>query len=325
MDIFPIIEHFFIKCHYFLKDGDDMNEKQNKHLMKIVRRVHGLVESDDIQKQREAQDQLAGAMPNNKKCKFTPFEVNTMYCEWAESMDENTLTLRNNPLIIFYCHGGGYMTGSCLYSREITARLSRQNRCKVMSFNYRLAPENPYSAALDDAFAAWEYVLSCGYAPGQIVLAGDSAGGNLALALTLLLEEKKMALPKGLVLFSPWTDMTASGESYHTKEALDPVLTNAYIQKAADCYLNGSSAENPFVSPVFGDLSGFPPVYIQVGENEILLDDSRLLYEQLLKYGVYARLDIFPNMWHVFQLSPVKPARIAIKKVQGFIDKLNAL
>lgn len=311
----------------------NMNEKQNRRLMHLIRRVHGFLESDDIQKQRDAQNQIAGILVNGKKYQFTPFEVNGMYCEWVEYLQNKELQnkelqnkdVQDDPLLIFYCHGGGYMTGSCLYAREITSKLSELNNCRVFSFNYRLAPENPYPAALEDAFTAWDYILSCGYRPGQTIVAGDSAGGNMALALTLLLKEKKLALPKGIVLFSPWTDMTASGSSYRSKELLDPVLTNAYIQKATNCYLNGESPKNPFVSPLFGDLSGFPPVYIQAGDNEILLDDSCMLYEQLLKCGVYAKLDIFPGMWHVFQLSPVSAARKAMGKAHDFITDLSAV
>jgi len=299
-----------------------MNEKQNKRLMHIIRRVHGLLENDDIQKQRDAQNQIASMLVNEKKYKYTPFEVNGMYCEWIECMLDKEL--RNDSLLIFYCHGGGYMTGSCLYAREITSKLSELNHCRVFSFDYRLAPENPFPAALEDAFMAWNYILSCGYLPSQIVIAGDSAGGNLALALTLLLKEKNLELSRGIVLFSPWTDMTSSGQSYHAKELLDPVLTNAYIQKAIGCYLNGASAKNPLVSPVFGDLTNFPPVYIQVGDNEILFDDSYTLYEQLLKYDVYAKLDVFPGMWHVFQLSPISAARKAMQKAGEFITALNA-
>ncbi len=302
-----------------------MNEKHNKRLMHLVRCVHGLIEYDDIQKQRTSQDQLAALLANNKKYRFISLNVNGMYCEWTECIQNETLQTNNKPLIIFYCHGGGYMTGSCLYAREITSKLSESNHCNVFCFNYRLAPENPYPAALNDALIAWNYILSCGYTSNQIIIAGDSAGGNLALSLTLRLKEKNKDLPKGIVLFSPWTDMTSSGPSYHAKELLDPVLTNAYIQKAISCYLNNTSAKDPFVSPLFSNMANFPPVYIQVGDNEILFDDSCALYANLLKYDVYAKLDVFPGMWHVFQLSPIKTARNAMKKVHDFICDLNTI
>jgi acetyl esterase/lipase len=294
-----------------------MNEKQNKRLMQVIKRVHGLVENDDINTIRERQDQFAGITTKDRHFEFSEVDINGMYGEWVSYVP--TASNENNN-IIFYCHGGGYMTGSCLYAREITTKLSKYNGCKVFCFNYRLAPENPYPAALEDAYRAWGYVLSLGYEPDHIVVAGDSAGGNLALVLSLLLKMKKEPMAKCLVLFSPWTDMTSSGDSYRSRELLDPILDNAYIKRAVKSYLGRTTPNDPLVSPIFGDLSGFPPVYIQVGTNEILYDDSYKLYTQLLKNNVYSRLDTFQGMWHVFQMSPIKAARDAMEKVTEFID-----
>lgn len=295
-----------------------MNEKQNKRLMHFIRRVHGLMENDDIQKQRNVQNQLANILVNNKNYKFTPQQVNDIYAEWTDYIPNENETV-NNHSIIFYCHGGGYMTGSCLYARELTTKLARHTGLRIFCFDYRLAPEFPYPAAVEDALSVWNYILSCGYNAKDIIVAGDSAGGNLALVLTLTLREQNMELPKSLVLFSPWTDMTSSGKSYHSKELVDPVLTNEYIAKAVSCYLGNTPACSPYVSPLFADFKGFPPVYIQVGTNEILLDDSRELYKQLLTHNIYAKLDIFDGMWHVFQMSPIMRAETAIQKVSLFI------
>lgn len=303
-----------------------MNEKRNKRLMRIVKRVHGLIENDDLQKQRNSQNQLGSFFETDKRFHFTSVNVNNMHCEWTEYVYQGSAeSIENESKIIFYCHGGGYMTGSCLYARELTTKLARTNLCKIFCFDYRLAPESGYPAALEDALSAWKYILSCGYLPENIIVAGDSAGGNLCLALSLMLRQLEMQMPKCLILFSPWTDMTASGKSYHSKELLDPVLDNNYIQKALKSYLQETPPTSPFVSPVFADFTGFPPVYIQVGDNEILLDDSQTLYSQLLKYNVYARLDIFPGLWHVFQMSPIKASRTAINKVHSFISELDTL
>lgn len=296
-----------------------MNEKQNKHLMQLIRHVHGLLENDDLIKQRDAQNQLATLIVNNKNYKFTGFNVNNLYCEWTDYLQKDTRNIKNQ--IIFYCHGGGYMTGSCLYAREITTKLAKNTGCRVFCFDYRLAPEAPYPAAIDDAFFAWKYILNQGFLPENIIIAGDSAGGNMALSLTLRLKNNAFLMPKALVLFSPWTDMTAGGESRTSRESVDPVLNNAYIKKATDNYLQGVNCRLPEVSPIFADFNGFPPVYIQVGDNEILLDDSRNLYTQLLSYNVTASIDIFSGMWHVFQMSPVKAAKTAINKVNDFIKK----
>lgn len=295
-----------------------MNEKHNKRLMHFIKRLHGLMENDDVLKQRTVQNQLGTILINQKNYKFTPLKVNEIEAEWTEYIPKEKEANDCNT-IIFYCHGGGYMTGSCLYAREITTKLARHTGFRVFCFDYRLAPEFPYPSAVEDALAAWNYILSCGYNANDIVVAGDSAGGNLALVLTLLLREQKAALPKKLVLFSPWTDMTSSGTSYHAKELVDPVLTNEYITKAVSCYLGDAPAHSPYVSPLFANFKEFPSVYIQVGTNEILLDDSRALYKQLLTHNVYAKLDIFEGMWHVFQMSPIAKAETAIERVASFI------
>lgn len=122
-----------------------MNEKRNKRLMHIIRHVHGLIENDDLQKQRDSQDQLAAFLVNDKKFRFTSVYVNKMHCEWTEYIHPDSI--RNESKIIFYCHGGGYMTGSCMYARELTTKLSKKNHCKVFCFDYRLAPEHPYPSA----------------------------------------------------------------------------------------------------------------------------------------------------------------------------------
>lgn len=295
-----------------------MNEKHNKRLMHLIKCVHGLIEYEDIQKQRNIQNHLSNFLVNNKNYQFTQQIIHNICFEWTDYMPKANNTIKNDSVIL-YCHGGGYMTGSCIYARELTTKLARHTDMRVLCFDYRLSPEFPYPAALEDAFAAWNYLLSCGYAANNIILAGDSAGGNLALVLTLILCEQHMALPKSLILFSPWTDMTLSGKSYHAKELVDPVLSKEYISKAKSCYLTNTDASSPYVSPLFANFKGFPPVYIQVGDNEILLDDSRQLYKQLLMYNVYAKLDIFGGMWHVFQMSPIMKAEIAMQKAALFI------
>lgn len=301
-----------------------MNEKRNRRLMHIIRRLHGLIENDDIQKQRNSQNQLASLLTNSKNFSFSGFYVNTLYCEWTKYLSKK-VDLDTTKEIIFYCHGGGYMTGSCQYAREITTKLSRQTALSVISFDYRLSPEHPYPAALDDALTAWNYIISLGISADNIIIAGDSAGGNLALALTLVLRDTGLPLPKCLILFSPWTDMTASGESYYTKELLDPVLNMDYIQKASQNYLQGIDPTLPLISPLFADFTHFPSVYIQVGENEILLDDSCRLYNRLISCNVSAKLDVFPGMWHVFQMSPVKASRKAMLLIADFLQTFESI
>lgn len=299
-----------------------MNERRNKRLMQLVRHVHGLMDIDDTQKNRNSQDHLGSLYANDKKFCFRDDDPYNMHGEWTHFIPDQESS-KEDSTIIFYCHGGGYMTGSCLYARSLTMKLAKYTRHDVFCFDYRLAPEHPYPAAVEDAVTAWKHIIGQGYSPQDIIIAGDSAGGNLALALILTLRSQHQELPKCLVLFSPWTDMTASSVTYQTKLTLDPVLDPDYIRKAADSYLNGTSAITPLVSPLFADLTGFPPTYIQVGENEILLDDSLQLHKHLQECNVYAEIDVFSSMWHVFQMTPIRTAREAILKVNSFLKHLN--
>ena len=221
--------------------------------------------------------------------------------------------------VILHCHGGGYSTGSSLYARTLTSKLAESTSMDVLCFDYRLAPEHPYPAATEDAMKAWNYLMLSGYGARDVILTGDSAGGNLALSLVLKLKEEGRILPGGLVLMSPWTDLTSSGKSFTTKAELDPVLDSAYIDRMIHAYAEGQNLKNPFISPLFGNFDGFPPTYIQVGENEILLSDSLRLHQNLVDANVSVKMDTYPGMWHVFQMSPVKAAREAMDKNAEFI------
>ena len=221
--------------------------------------------------------------------------------------------------VILYCHGGGYSTGSSLYARTLTTKLAISTSMDVLCFDYRLAPEHPYPAALEDAMKAWNYLMLLGYGARDVMVAGDSAGGNLALALVHKLKSENRLLPRGLVLMSPWTDLTASGKSYQTKKEVDPVLDEGYIGEMVHNYAEGQELENPLISPIFGDFIDFPSTYIQVGSNEVLLEDSVMLHKKMIKANVPVRMDIFEGMWHVFQMSPFKTAYEAMDKNAEFI------
>lgn len=294
-----------------------MNYKVNKHFIHIIYQIHSIIDNNDIQKRRASEKRIGNLLSHNKNYIFSECRMNNLHAEWTKYINGN-----HDETIIFYCHGGGYMTGSSIYSRGITTKLAKYTKHDVFTFDYSLAPEFPFPQAITDAFTAWNTILNQGYKPQNIIIAGDSAGGNMALVLTTLLIEKKLALPKCLILFSPWTDMTTSGESYKSKALVDPILSINYINNAISNYLQGQSNSCIYTSPLFTDFHGFPPVYIQVGENEILLSDSINLYNCLLKCGVTAKIDIFPFMWHVFQITPLKTAREAIVKVADFTNYL---
>ena len=225
--------------------------------------------------------------------------------------------------VILYLHGGGYTCGQLGYARILASKLALATGFDVLSFEYRLAPEHPFPAAIEDAVAMWNYLMYMGYGARDVIVAGDSAGGNLALELALKLKEQGRAQPRGLVLFSPWTDMTASGKSYRTCKTLDPMLTMEYIAAVREAY-TGPDADwsRPCYSPLFADLRGLPPTLVQVGTNEILKSDSERLVENLQKAGVYAQLEVYPECWHVFQQMPIRRAAVAMESAGRFVQRI---
>lgn len=291
-----------------------MDDRRNQNLMQLIRRVHGIVENPDIEKHRQSQDHIGAILGNTRDIQYREMDMDGMYGEWI-SLNRAHM----KKYVILHCHGGGYSTGSSIYARTLTSKLAMSASMDVFCFDYRLAPEHPCPAALEDAMKAWNYLMLLGYGAGDILLTGDSAGGNLALALVLKLKEEGRLLPRGILLMSPWTDLTSSGESFVSKAEVDPVLDREYIDRMIEAYAGGQDLKNPLVSPLFGDFTGFPPIYIQVGENEILLSDSTRLHQAFVDANVPVKMDIYPGMWHVFQMSPVKAARDAMDKSAEFI------
>ncbi|MCH5339305.1 MAG: alpha/beta hydrolase [Acetatifactor sp.] len=288
--------------------------KRNQNLMHLIKRVHGLVENTDIEKHRHSQDQIGAMLSNSKDICYREIDIDGMYGEWV-----SVNRAHMKKYIILHCHGGGYSTGSSLYARTLTSKLATSTSMDVLCFDYRLAPEHPYPAATEDAMKAWNYLMLLGYGARDVILTGDSAGGNLALSLTLRLKEEGRLLPRGLVLLSPWTDLTSSGKSFQTRAEVDPVLDSAYIDRMVSAYAEGKDLRDPYISPLFGRFEGFPPTYIQVGENEILLSDSKRLHQAFVEANVSVKMDTYPGMWHVFQMSPVKAAKEAMDKNAEFI------
>lgn len=291
-----------------------VSEKQNQNMMNLIRKVHGLVEHPDLTRHRQSQDRIGALLGTEKGVEYTPVTVEDMSCEWVR-----VTRAHMKKYVILYCHGGGYSTGSTVYARTLTKKLAESTSMDVFAFNYRLAPEHPYPAATDDALKAWNYLMYLGYGARDVIVAGDSAGGNLALSLTLRLKEQERLLPRGLVLLSPWTDLTKSGKSYESRKEVDPVLDHEYLDRMIENYAGGQELSNPLISPLFGNFKGFPPTYIQVGDNEILLSDATLLHKKLLKENVSAHLDVYKGMWHVFQMSPIKISYDAMDKNAEFI------
>ena len=166
---------------------------------------------------------------------------------------------------------------------------------------------------------AWNYLMLLGYGAKDVIVVGDSAGGNMALSLVVKIKEENRLVPRGIVLLSPWTDLTASGKTHESRAEVDPVLDEEYLKQMTENYAAGQDYENPEISPLFADLTGFPPTYIQVGDNEVLLSDATMLHKKMIKANVPVRLDVFKGMLHVFQMSPFKTAYEAMDQCAEFI------
>lgn len=218
----------------------------------------------------------------------------------AEGIAMTRVCHSDNPDgVVLYFHGGGYIIGSSRTHRGITGHLARASGTMVIVPDYRLAPENPYPAALDDAEAVYLALLDEGHPPASLSLAGDSAGGGLAIALAMRLRDKGLPLPSSLMVMSPWTDL--SNAHLYSPEC-EPVLQRRWIDKAARLYCGSEPVANPYVSPVYGDLSGLPPLLIQVGSQEILMNDAQRLATVANRDSVDTRLEIYNSLWHVFQV-----------------------
>ncbi|GAB2684813.1 alpha/beta hydrolase [Kribbella swartbergensis] len=201
--------------------------------------------------------------------------------------------------VILYLHGGGYVIGSARTGANLAAPLARRTGLSAVSLDYRLAPENPFPAALDDALAAYRELVESGR---PIVIAGDSAGGGLALATMLAARRDGLPLPAAAVLFSPWTDLTLSGASLDNRGDFDPLFSRAHIESYAEHYLAGHDPKDELASPLLGDLTGLPPLLIQVGSAEVLLDDALQLAVRAAEQEVDVSLDVVAGAPHVYPL-----------------------
>jgi epsilon-lactone hydrolase len=203
--------------------------------------------------------------------------------------------------VILYFHGGVYVIGSAATSASLVSDLARRTRATAITLEYRLAPEHPYPAAVDDAVAAYEGLLESGIAPGQIALAGESAGAGLAIATLLRLKDAGRPLPACALLMSPYVDLTLSGETLVEKQAVDPLLSPVSLGLRVPDYVASADASDPLISPIFGDLTELPPLLIQAGSHEVLLSDALRLAERAAIADVPVTLEVTPGVPHVFQ------------------------
>jgi epsilon-lactone hydrolase len=271
-----------------------MSTQQQLQLDAVLRRGR-LDSGGEVQAVRAAFNEVMARVPVAPDIQQKPTTVGGV------DAIEVTIAGTSAENVILYFHGGVYVIGSAATSIPLVGDLARRTGAKVITVDYRLAPEHPYPAAVDDARAAYEGLLGQGVGPGQIALAGDSAGGGLAVATMLALRAAGTPLPSSAFLMSPYVDLTLSGETLTEREALDPVLTPDGLRVRVPDYVAGADASDPLISPVFGDLSGLPPLLIQVGTHEILLSDAVRLAGRAAVADVPVRLEVTPGVPHVFQ------------------------
>ena len=271
-----------------------------------------------VEQSRALFEQISFLFPVPSDVRTERVEIGELHAEWVrapESRADRTL---------LYLHGGGYMMGSLNTHRELVARLARALGASALHVDYRLAPENPFPAAVEDASAAYRWLLANGRAPGSIAIAGDSAGGGLALATLLALRDAGEPLPGACFCLSPWTDLEGTGNSARPGAVDDPMLGDgSAIRATGELYLAGVDPRTPLASPLHGDFTGLPPLLLLVGTREVLLDDSTRLAEHARAAGVDVEVEVWEDLIHVWPFfGPEMPeARNAIALIAEFVRK----
>ncbi len=249
--------------------------------------------------------------------KVDKFEIEGIPAAWIHTSDAE------QGKIILHLHGGGYVTGSIDSYLMMCTRMAQTLKMNLLLPEYRLAPEHPFPAALEDALKVYRWLLAQGHKPGDIIFSGDSAGGGLALATILALREAGERLPAAVVGMSPWTDLTLKGQSHITNARAEAVLRKDTLGEWAACYTGKENPENPLISPIYANFHGFPPLLIQVGSQEILLSDALALAEKARADGISVTLKIWDGMWHVWQVlgDLIPESRQAFEQISRFVQE----
>lgn len=286
-----------------------MKRGASKRALKIVSEEEG---AKLVRKLFEPPDFLRPKLPAGVRMR--PVEDWGVHGEWLET--------DNMQRTVYYLHGGGYVACSPKTHRGFTANLALAANAKVLSLDYRLAPEEKFPAAVEDAVGGYRLLLDKGESPQNIVIGGDSAGGGLAAATLIALRERGLPMPAGAFLLSPWTDLAATGESLVTNDPVDPMLSGQLVAPMAKLYYGDFSPKEPLVSPLYGDLRGFPPLRIYVSDTEILLDDARRLAARASEQGVSVDLRVWsklPHVWPVFVAFGIPESKAAFHEIVEFI------
>ena len=267
----------------------------NKNILKNIietKRKNPYTENKTIDQLRKETENAGSSIPLPKNIKYKSIVAGNVNAEWI------TCGEVNENSIFMFMHGGGYYRGSIAATRATVARISAEAKIKCLSIDYRLAPEHPFPAAINDTYSAYEWLVNEGINPKHIIVSGQSAGGGLCLALLLKIKDKNFSQPKGAVALSPWTDLYQTGKTMVTNEKIDPIISKKYLDRFAKLYFPDSYNMSYLASPIIGELSGLPDILIQVGSAETMLDDSKRFYKKAKKANVNVKLEIWEDMFH---------------------------
>lgn len=270
-----------------------------------------------LEESRQQWIEWAEKEPLPEGTKIEPMELGGVFCERI------SVGAVLEDAVCLLPHGGGYVAGNCVTHRKMAAHFSMRTGLAVVLPDYRLAPEHPFPAGLNDTLAVYGALREGGIKPKRIILLGDSAGGGMALALMLALRDGEQELPRAAILLSPWTDIEAKLPSYEMNRSVDPSIAPEDLRVCGEQYVGSESPINPYISPVHADLTGLPPTYIQVGALEVMLDDSVVLTKRARQFGVKCDLEVWPGLWHVWQSNvPSLPeANEAMDKIGAYARK----
>jgi monoterpene epsilon-lactone hydrolase len=287
----------------------------SEQLNKVIERIKSQPQNPNasMEQRRAGMERISERVPADVVCEKV--DAGGVKAEWIAAPGAAA------DRVILYLHGGGYVIGSINTHRAMVSRIARASNARALSIDYRLAPEHPFPAAVEDATAAYKWLLAQGYKPGKIVIAGDSAGGGLTIVALLAIRDAGLPMPAGAVPISPWTDLEGTGESVLTRAARDVMVTQDNLQSSAKQYYGTHDPKDPLVSPVHANFRGLPPMLIQVGDAEILLDDATRVAKSAKAAGVDVDLEVWdemPHVWHVFA-KYLPEGQQAIDKIGKFV------
>ncbi|NNL55241.1 MAG: alpha/beta hydrolase [Woeseia sp.] len=275
--------------------------------------------SADVFEVRRKLDSFSRLLRKARGVKVEATHINGLYAEWLRPKKTNS------DRVLLYLHGGAYVLGSCSTHRKMVSHIARAAGINALVPEYRLAPENKFPAAIEDAVGLYRALLAAGTKAENIIIAGDSAGGGLTVATLLSLRHAGDPMPRAAILLSPFLDVTASGESAKTRADKDPWFRADDISAVVENYCSEEEVRHPMVSPVFANAAGLPPTFIQVGDHEILLSDSTRFADNMREAGCSVEIEVWPEMWHVWQLfvGKMPESRQAIEKIADYIRELG--